>query len=172
MHIIDDIRTLFKISRAILFHESITLHGQVSTYAAKASDIIPIFNPYFESKRVAGLPSNVQNLIVTVGKEAVLDYLIGGTNGDFYEVGVGTGTNAPSAGDVALQTALLWKVATDRYRVSTDGFVGVTFAAGEANATWKEAGVRNRAGVLISRAAVNQAKTIDYVVTVEWKYSW
>lgn len=169
--IIDDIRKLGRVLKFLL-SETIELNGSVHIYEARV-DQVKSLNPR-EIKKAGRLAYENKNLIVKVGKEAIIDTFIGqlGSNFDFYEVGVGTNVTAPSDSDTALGTALLWKVATDRYRVTTEGFVGVTFAAGEANATWSEAGCRNRAGTLISRASVNYVKTSDYVVTVEWKYTW
>lgn len=169
--IIDDIRKFGRVIRFLL-SENIELKGSVHIYEARADSISSLDPKYI--KQAGHLVYSNDNLIVTVGKEAIIDALLGllGANYDFYEVGVGSGSNAPSANDTTLQTAILWKVATDRYRVSTEGFVGVTFGASEGNGTWAEAGCRNRAGTLISRAAVTYTKTIDYVVTVEWKYTW
>lgn len=172
--VIDDIRKLGRIGKLInlLLFERVTLKGSVHIYAAPAHLVKE--QTAAEVKRVGGLVYENNNLIVTVGKEAIVDALLGllGANYDFYEVGVGSSTTAPSANDTALITPIQWKVATDRYRVATEGFVGVTFGAGDGNGTWGEAGCRNRAGTLISRAAVTYTKTSDYVVTVEWKYSW
>lgn len=170
-NIIDDIRKLGRVAKILLL-DRVTLKGSVHIYAAPVNLVFSL-DPE-EIKRAGSLVFENNNLIVTVGKEAVLDALLGllGANYDFYEVGVGSSATAPSVNDTALVTPILWKVATDRYRVSTEGFVGVTFAAGDANGTWAEAGCRNRAGTLISRASVTYTKTVDYVVTVEWKYSW
>jgi len=98
-------------------NENIPLRGQYYIYELHKSKVIPIFNINNQPKMFGRLAQFVRNLIVDAGVYAIFDYLNGGTNGDFYEVGVGTGTNAPSAGDTALQTPLLWKDATvGRYR--------------------------------------------------------
>lgn len=160
-------------SQNLSLSEKYGMKGFVTIWELHKDNVYPIFNLGFQPRMFGKIGYEKKNLIVDVGIFAIFDYLLGGTNGDFLYVGVGTGTNAPDAADTDLQTALLWKDGTDgRYRIVKDIFIGATFAAGEAVAQWKEAGCRNRANILISRAAIDYQKLNTYVVTVEWKYSY
>lgn len=87
---------------------------------------------------------------------------------------VGTGTNAPSAGDISLQTPIIRKTlaswAHDAKKVTFTGW----FNYSEAIATLKEAGVfiggsaTIGTGTLLSRIAINRVKTGANTETVEW----
>lgn len=56
---------------------------------------------------------DIQNLVVTAGKNYLAAWLIAATQSDYFMryIGLGTGTNAPAAGDTDLQTPLATRVA-------------------------------------------------------------
>ncbi len=119
-----------------------------------------------------------ENLVVTVGKQLVLDRL-GGLVGTIYGAitygAVGTGTNAAAAGDTTLQTESARNAATYSRSGSTGTF-SVFFNTSEANATIWEVGFFGGAatstansGTLYDRIklAASIAKTSSYTLTVE-----
>ena len=61
-----------------------------------------------------------ENLITTVGKQKVCDYLVNSAPSGFTHMGIGTGTNAPAVGDTALQTQTDRLAVNDKRRVGTD----------------------------------------------------
>lgn len=86
--------------------------------------------------------------------------------------GVGTGTTAPAAGDTALETPTYDNVIASRTSGANKAFLSGFIDATEDNAftpiTYREAGVFSD-DVLLSRVAINIAKTNTKTLTVDWE---
>ena len=89
------------------------------------------------------------NLMVTVGKDAILQYL-GYKNiltlGYAKSIGVGNSTTAAAVGQTDLLGTKLWKTiddATGRVFISPTLYLSVDFGYSEANFTWHELGIRD-----------------------------
>lgn len=82
------------------------------------------------------------NLVTTVGKEKLAEQLIASpaTEKPKY-IGVGKGSTAAAAGDTALGEQVVRKEATTRTASGKVLTMAVTFGAGEATGTIKEAGI-------------------------------
>lgn len=166
--------------------ENLKINGSVSIYDIKKENIIPIFNRLFFIKNYGSLRENKNNLIVDVGRQLLLDALIGlftdsqydTRDHEFFYIAIGTGTNPPASTDTNLQTISAdgWKQVGDRYRVGNEAFAAYEFSANEGNGSgtlnWKEAGLRSKSNILYSRALIDYIKSNSYLTVVEWKWSW
>lgn len=86
----------------------------------------------------------VHNLIVTVGKGAIMDQLLAAPSiGKPTHMAVGTGTNAAAAGDTALQTELDRNALTSKTRATNVVTMVGDWAAGDATGAITEAGILN-----------------------------
>ena len=119
-----------------------------------------------------------KNLFVTVGRNAVANRLIGQDKGQITYCALGTGTNAPAAGNTTLQTEVFRKLIATR-EISSVGNNIASFTTfyntGEANATLREAALFGDAatatadsGTLFARVAINRTKTSADTLTVYW----
>lgn len=103
------------------------------------------------------------NLIVTVGKNHIASRL-GSTATAMGWIAVGSGTNAPAAGDTALQTEITRKACSVNVSTNTVQF-SVTLNPGEGTGAISEAGILNAAsvGTLLSRVtfAVKNKEAAD-----------
>jgi len=91
---------------------------------------------------------------------------------------LGTGTNAPAAGDTALQTPTFRKAIASRTRSGAIVYASAYYTAAECSGTFREAGIyiggssTPGSGTLFSRVAINITKantetlTIDYTLTL------
>ena len=120
----------------------------------------------------------IKNLVVTVGKDAILKFLgniAGGGYGD--DIGVGDSTTAVAAGQTDLQGTAVWKtiVTADRVFITPTLFLSVDFGYSEANFTWNELGLRDNQGTPILWARQVDAsplvKTTSKRAIVEWQLS-
>lgn len=117
----------------------------------------------------------IENLIVTIGKNGVTDQLIASpTIGKPTHMAIGTGTNAPAAGDTTLQTENARSALTSKTRSTNVLTMVGDYAAGTGTGAITEAGVLDAAsaGNLYSRAtfsAVNKAAGDTLKVT--WTYT-
>ena len=120
----------------------------------------------------------VDNLIVTVGKAAIANQLTAGSPSPdpllVNYVALGTGTNAPAAGDTTLQTETYRKVTASANNVSNVASITGFFTAAETSGTFREAGLfiagtaSDNTGTLLSRVAINIAKTTAQTMTISW----
>lgn len=113
----------------------------------------------------------VDNLVVTVGKEFVASRMVGTYENVMSHMAIGTGTTAAAAGDTALQSQNA-RVALDSAGV-TDNVVTyvATFPAGTGTGTITEAGVFNAAsaGTLLCRTVFSAvAKGASDSMTITW----
>ena len=122
----------------------------------------------------------IKNLVVTVGKDAILKFL-GNKSGGGYadDIGVGDSTTAAAVGQTDLQASsnVLWKtiVTADRVFVTPTLYLSVDFGYSEANFTWHELGIRDNQGTPILWARQIDAspltKTSSKRAIVEWQLS-
>jgi len=117
------------------------------------------------------------NILVNKTREELSSAVIGGSVTFPGFIGVGTGTNTPSAADTGLQTVSQYNGSNDAKAVDsksvrslfTSRFV-VQFATGEANVTIRELGLFSAAdsGNLWARVSVNIVKTSSSRLTIYW----
>ena len=120
----------------------------------------------------------IKNLIVTVGKDAILKFL-GNKSGGGYadDIGVGDSTTAAAVGQTDLQGTAVWKtiVTEDRVFITPTLYLSVDFGYSEANFTWNELGIRDSQGTPILWARQVDAsplvKTSSKRAIVEWQLS-
>lgn len=116
---------------------------------------------------------HVKNLVVTTGKEGIIDQLAASPSiGVPKYIAVGTSSTAAAGGDTVLGAESKRKEATTRTRSGKVLTMAVEFAAGEATATLKEAGIltANAGGTLYSRTVFEGiAKGAEDTLTVTWK---
>lgn len=96
----------------------------------------------------------IRNLVVTTGKEGVIDQLAASPSiGVPKYIAVGKSSTEAKAVDTALGEELKRKEATTRTRSSKTLTMAVVFAAGEGTGAWKEAGIltASSGGTLYSR---------------------
>jgi len=120
------------------------------------------------------------NLFVNTGLYTIIDRLAGtdipaNKKATITYCAVGTGTDAPAAGDTELQTEIARKQIADRDPVSGDATFRTYFNTGEANATLKEVGLFGDdasgdvdSGTLFCRAAIDKEKTAAESLTIDW----
>jgi len=123
------------------------------------------------------------NLVVNTGLYSIAARLTGAdipanTKGVITYCAVGTGTDAPAAGDTELQTELARKQIADRDPVSGVATFRTYFNTGEANGTLKECGLFGDdatavadSGTLFCRAVIDKEKTSANSLTVDWEIS-
>lgn len=117
------------------------------------------------------------NLIVTVGKNYLADWLTQPTQADYFMryIGLGTGTNAPAAGDTTLQTELSTRVAGTLTSSTNTWQNAATFGPGVDTGAITEAGLfsASSSGTMFARqvfAVYNKAAGDTLIVT--WSVSF
>ena len=120
----------------------------------------------------------IKNLIVNVGKDAVMKRLGNMTGGGYIAtIGVGDNTTAAAVGQTDLQASsnkVFKTIASGDYVYTRPTlFVSVDFGYSEANYTWNEVALRDNNDVLIARQvdASPLAKTTSKRAIVEWQLS-
>ena len=120
----------------------------------------------------------IKNLVVTVGKDAILRYISNQSGGGYADdIGVGDSTTAAAVGQTDLQGTALWKtIATgDRVFITPTLYLSVEFGYTEANFVWNEMGLRDSQGTPILWARQIDAsplvKTTSKRAIVEWQLS-
>ena len=122
----------------------------------------------------------IKNLIVTVGKDAILRYISNITGGGYADdIGVGDSTTAAAVGQTDLQASsnVLWKtiVTADRVFLTPTLYLSVEFGYSETNFTWNEMGLRDSQGTPVLWARQIDAsplvKTSSKRAIVEWQLS-
>jgi hypothetical protein len=117
------------------------------------------------------LVHDIDNLVVTVGKNFVASRMNGTSPAVMSHMAVGTGSTAAAVGNTALATEAA-RVALDSATVTTNSITYVaTFPAGTGTGALVEAGILNAssAGTLLARtvfSAVNKG-SLD-VLTITW----
>jgi len=130
-----------------------------------------------------------RNLVPTIAKAAHADQAAGvnAVELEHTAIGLGTGTNAPAAGDTALQTPTHRKAISSGAAVSNVATVSVNFTVADLGGafTFKEAGLLGDGsavtcqsgtpggtGILYSRVAINVAVSAAESLTVEFTYTY
>ena len=120
----------------------------------------------------------IKNLVVTVGKDAILKFLGNVTGGGYVDdIGVGDSTTAAAVGQTDLQGTALWKtiVTADRVFITPTVYLSVEFGYDEANFVWNEMGLRDSQGTPVLWARQIDAspltKSTSKRAIVEWQLS-
>ena len=120
----------------------------------------------------------IKNLIVDVGKDAVMKRLGNMTGGGYVTtIGVGDSTTAAAVGQTDLQASSNKTFKTiqsgDYVYTRPTLFISVDFGYSEANYTWNEVGLKDNNSVLIARQVDSSplAKTTSKRAIVEWQLS-
>ena len=120
----------------------------------------------------------IKNLVVTVGKDAILKYISNIAGGGYADdIGVGDSTTAAAVGQTDLQGTAVWKtiVTADRVFLTPTLYLSVEFGYSEANFTWNEMGLRDSQGTPVLWARQIDAsplvKTTSKRAIVEWQLS-
>jgi hypothetical protein len=141
------------------------------TLSAKGSLKIEVFNPDGSLKEEV----NVDNLVVTVGKNFIASRIVGVASSVMSHMAVGTGAVAPVVGNTTLGAESARVALTSGTSSGAIATFVATFPAGTATAALTEAGIFNAAsaGTMLCRtvfAVVNKgasdAMTITWTVTV------
>lgn len=111
-----------------------------------------------------------ENLIVTVGKEMIMDRLFGlGGVGAMSRIGVGTSGTAAAVGDTSLTGGVFKAYDSTPTRAGTVVTCVTTFGTGDANINWQELGMDNGTTLLNRIAPIgpfNKTSAVSIVVTV------
>ncbi len=123
-----------------------------------------------------------KNLVVTAGLTQLANRIanvVPATTGLVNYFGVGTGTNAPSAGDTTLQTENARKQVSSRANVDNIASISVVFGAGEVpTSTLKEVGMFIDAtatpdsGTLFARQNIDIGVTALDSVFIDWRLTF
>ena len=111
------------------------------------------------------------NLITTVGKNLLADYIVNGISDYIATLAIGTGTTTVSADDTEVEDEI--------FRISADNIANVNNATyfyfyvspEEANMTWGNVGLLTQSGILVSHLNCNEtknnsmAKNVTYTLT-------
>jgi hypothetical protein len=115
------------------------------------------------------------NLVVNTGLAALASIIWNPTaDSQIRYVEIGTGTNAPAAGNTTLQTSYLRKTIASANSSAAIATITGYFIASEGNTTIREAGLfiggtaSAGTGTLFSRVALNVTKTSSQTLTIEW----
>ena len=120
----------------------------------------------------------IKNLIVDVGKDALLKLIANMTGGGYVTtIGVGDSTTAAAVGQTDLQASSNKTFKTiasgDKVYTRPTLFLSVDFGYSEANYTWNEIGLKDNNSVLLARQvdASPLGKTTSKRAIVEWQLS-
>lgn len=89
-------------------------------------------------------------------------------------VGLGSGTNAPSASDTQLQTEVYRNVVASKTNANNVVYITGFFQDTEVTGTFREAALFSDAtavansGILVSRVAINVTKSSSETLTIDW----
>lgn len=121
---------------------------------------------------------HIKNLVVSAGKVSIAKSLRGvvsNNNGQITFCAVGTGTNSPVAGNVALQTELYRKQISIRTSDGQTATFKTFFNQSEAIGTLRECGLFGDlatstpgSGTLYCRLNVNRTKSSNDTLTLTW----
>lgn len=81
---------------------------------------------------------------------------------------LGTGTNAPSISDTALQTQVYSNNLASKSNAANVVSITAYFNPTEVTGTFREAGIKTSDLTLASRVAINITKTTSQTMTLEW----
>lgn len=117
----------------------------------------------------------VHNLIVTTGRDSIIDQLLASPGvAKPGWMAIGTGTNAPAAGDTALQTELDRNALTSKTRSGNVVTMVADWAAGDGTGAITEAGIfsATSSGTLYSRATFSVInKAAGDTLQITWTYT-
>jgi hypothetical protein len=110
------------------------------------------------------------NLIVTVGKQMILDRLFGlSAVGAMTRIGVGTSATAAAVGNTSLTSGAFKAYDSTPTRSAETVTCIATFGTGDANINWQELGMDNGTTLLNRIAPIgpfNKTSAVSIVVTV------
>jgi hypothetical protein len=110
------------------------------------------------------------NLIVTVGKQMIMDRLFGlSAVGAMTRIGVGTSATAAAVGNTTLTGGVFVAYDTTPIRTSLTVTCTSTFGTGTANISWNELGMDNGTTLLNRIAPIgpfNKTSAVSIIVTV------
>lgn len=119
------------------------------------------------------------NLAVDTGLYAIAERLSGveaNNSGTITYCALGTGTNAPAAGNTTLQTELFRKAVSVRSSSDNIARFRSFFSTDEANDTLKEVGLFGEdatasadSGTLFCRLSIDKTKTSSETLTLDWQ---
>ena len=154
-------------------HEFINLKGRICIrrYPKETT-----YEDIRDGRRIGEVIEERDNLIVTAGKQHLLDTMISTTTDNFDYVGVGSGTTAAAVGQTNLVYPMLRNQCSDRWRSNITDYFSAFFSSSQANGPWEEAGLFRDAsgGVMFSRSlfASSWTKTSNDVAVCEWSISF
>lgn len=126
----------------------------------------------FDERGVLIDERDIKNVVVTVGKDYLAQWLTSATQSDYFMryIGLGTGTNAASSSDTGLQTELSTRVAGTLTSSGNIWQNQATFGAGVNTGAITEAGIfsASSGGTLMARqtfSPINKASTTSIQVT-------
>lgn len=118
---------------------------------------------------------NINNLVVTVGKQFIASLLSSTPQTQMNHMAVGTGTTTPTLADTLLQTEIGTRVTITNAWVSGTQMVsyGATFGPGNGTGALTEAGIFNsgtaNAGVMLAHTAFSAVnKGAGDTISVAW----
>lgn len=115
----------------------------------------------------------IHNLAVTAGRNLLRDFLNGDAVTGLTHFAVGTGTNAVTAADTALQTEVFRDVITKKTKDAAKLTAQYYLASGSANGyTLAEAGLFNAATAGTMYARVKFASTIAKTASIAVTFTW
>jgi hypothetical protein len=131
---------------------------------------------FFENVKTGEVKvETLHNIACTTGKTSLAQRLVGASKGEITYFAVGTGTDAPAAGDTTLQTELYRKQISVRSSSGAIATFRIFFNVSEANGALKEIGlfgddatVTADTGTLFARAAIDKTKTSSETLTIDW----
>ncbi len=118
----------------------------------------------------------VENIIPTAGRAAIANALTDVTPSPsalvITHMALGSGTNVPANGDVALQTEVYRNAIASNTNASNVAYATGFFSTTETSGTYREVGLFIASTTMLSRSAINITKsavetlTIDYTITI------
>jgi hypothetical protein len=114
---------------------------------------------------------NVDNLVVTVGKNFVASRMKDATATAMSHMGIGSGSSSAAAGDTALGNQLDRNALTSTTVTNNEVVYSATFAAGEGTGAVTEAGIFNAAtsGTLLCRTVFSTVnKGAADSLSIQW----
>lgn len=120
----------------------------------------------------------VENVVPIVGRHLIADNLTNASPTNtmlINRVGLGTGTTAPDENDTTLETETYRNAVASRTSEDEVAYVTGFFNATEVEGEFKEAGLFSDAtdtedsGILVSRVAIDQTKSLVQTLTVDWE---
>ena len=143
----------------------------------KWARLLELFGFYDIVKSVSEVVSikKYSNIIVTTGKQSILDRMKGDSKGEITYVALGSNVAEPAVGDTQLGTEVYRKQITTRTRTGVIFYSSTYIPTGEGNGTHKEIGLFGDdatavadSGTLFTHAVIDETKAAGISVTVDY----